>query len=97
MFHVTPAFAPDSAALGIGMVSAAATAGVQRFVFSGVYHPSLSLVNHASMRPVEEALYRSEMEFTVLQPAMFVQGLLAAGATRSSMAGSSRPIPGIRR
>jgi hypothetical protein len=27
-------------------------------VFSGVYHPSLSLVNHASMRPIEEALYR---------------------------------------
>lgn len=75
VFHVTPAFAPDSAALGIGMVAAAAAAGVQRFVFSGVYHPSLSLVNHMSMRPVEEALYRSEMKFTVLQPAMFMQGL----------------------
>jgi len=83
VFLVTPAFAPDSAALGIGMVSAAATAGVQRFVFSGVYHPSLSLMNHASMRPVEEAIYRSGMEFTVLQPAMFVQGL--AGSWRDAV------------
>lgn len=37
VFHVTPAFAPDSAALGIGMVEAATAAGVDRFVFSGVY------------------------------------------------------------
>jgi uncharacterized protein YbjT (DUF2867 family) len=75
VFHVTPAFAPDSAALGIGMIEAATAADVDRFVFSGVYHPSLSLVNHASMRPVEEALYRSQLTFTVLQPAMFMQGL----------------------
>jgi uncharacterized protein YbjT (DUF2867 family) len=75
VFHVTPAFAPDSAELGIGMVEAATAAGVERFVFSGVYHPSLSLVNHASMRPIEQALYRSRLAFTVLQPAMFMQGL----------------------
>jgi uncharacterized protein YbjT (DUF2867 family) len=33
-------------------------------------------VNHAATRPVEEALYHSDLEFTVLQPAMFMQGLL---------------------
>jgi uncharacterized protein YbjT (DUF2867 family) len=75
VFHVTPAFAPDAAELGVGMVEAATAAGVERFVFSGVYHPSLSLANHASVRPIEEALYRSRMAFTVLQPAMFMQGL----------------------
>lgn len=75
VFHVTPAFAPDSAELGVAMVEAATAAGVRRFVFSGVYHPSLSLVNHANMRPIEEALYRSRLEFTILQPAMFMQGL----------------------
>ena len=76
MFLIIPAFAPDSAALGTGVVAAAQAAGVRRLVFSGVYHPSLSLVNHASMRPVEEAVYRSDLEFTILQPAMFMQGLL---------------------
>lgn len=83
VFHVTPAFAPDSAALGIGMVEAATSAGVNRFVFSGVYHPSLSLVNHADMRPIEEALYRSPLGFTILQPAMFMQGL--AGGWRDAV------------
>ncbi len=75
VFHITPAFAPDAAELGVGMLDAATNAGVGRFVFSGVYHPSLSLVNHASMRPIEEALYRSDLDVTVLQPAMYLQGL----------------------
>lgn len=81
VFQVIPAFAPDSTELGVGMVEAAEVAGVARFVFSGVYHPSLSLVNHADLRPVEEALYRSAMTFTVLQPAMFMQGLAGAWQT----------------
>ena len=76
VFLIIPAFAPDTSALGTGIVTAAQAAGVRRVVFSGVYHPSLSLVNHASTRPVEEALYHSDLEFTVLQPAMFMQGLL---------------------
>ena len=58
VFLIIPAFAPDTAALGMGVVAAARAAGVRRLVFSGVYHPSLSLVNHASMRPVEESVYR---------------------------------------
>ena len=50
VFHLVPAFAPDSVQLGVGMVEAAAAAAVRRFVFSGVYHPSLSLVNHSALR-----------------------------------------------
>jgi uncharacterized protein YbjT (DUF2867 family) len=75
VFLIIPEFAPDSA-LGTGIVAAAQAAGVGRLVFSGVYHPSLSLVNHASMRPVEESVYRSGLEFTILQPAMFMPGVL---------------------
>jgi uncharacterized protein YbjT (DUF2867 family) len=75
LFLILPAFAPDTAELGTAMVAAAQAAGVRRVVFSGVYHPSLSLLNHADTRPIEEALYNSDLEFTVLQPAMFMQGL----------------------
>jgi uncharacterized protein YbjT (DUF2867 family) len=91
VFHITPAFAPDSAELGVGMVEAATAAGVERFVFSGVYHPSLSLVNHASMRPIEEALYHSDLEFTVLQPAMYMQGL--SGAWKSTVSDGVFAMP----
>ena len=73
VFHINPAFAPDESAMGVAMVEAAKAENVKKFVFSSVYHPSLSMVNHAAKRPVEESLYDSGMNFTVLQPAMFMQ------------------------
>lgn len=60
--------------MGVAMVDAVRAAGVRKFVFSGVIHPSISaMTNHAAKLPVEEALYSSEMDFTVLQPARFMQ------------------------
>jgi uncharacterized protein YbjT (DUF2867 family) len=76
VFHINPAYAPDEADLGVAMVEAARAVGVRKFVFSGVIHPSISkMSNHAAKRPVEEAIYESGMEFTVLQPTMFMQTL----------------------
>jgi uncharacterized protein YbjT (DUF2867 family) len=75
VFHINPAFALHEANLGISMVNAAKEARVKKFVFSSVYHPSLSMINHAAKRPVEEALYESGMEFSIFQPAMYMQML----------------------
>jgi uncharacterized protein YbjT (DUF2867 family) len=76
VFHINPAFAPDEADLGVAMVEAAKAAGVNKFVFSSVIHPSISkMTNHASKQPVEEAMYESGLTFTVLQPTMFMQNL----------------------
>jgi len=74
VFHIIPAFEREVEA-GLNMVNAAQQAGVKKFVFSSVYHTSLSLVNHAAKRPAEEALYRSGMDYTILQPAMYMQML----------------------
>jgi uncharacterized protein YbjT (DUF2867 family) len=93
VFHINPAFGPDEAGMGVSMVTAAAAAGVSKFVFSSIYHPSLSLTNHAGKRPVEEALYDSGMDFTVLQPAMFIRISVAAGPACSSRARSRCPTP----
>jgi uncharacterized protein YbjT (DUF2867 family) len=74
VFHIGPGFAPHEAAMGVAMVDAARQAGVRKFVFSGVIHPAISaMVNHAAKLPVEEALFTSGMDFTVLQPAVFMQ------------------------
>ena len=74
VFHIGPAHAAGEADMGLAMVSAARAAGVRKFVFSGVIHPSISaMTNHAAKLPVEEALYNSELDFTVLQPARFMQ------------------------
>jgi uncharacterized protein YbjT (DUF2867 family) len=74
VFHIIPAFQREIEA-GLNMVNAASKVKVRKFVFSSVYHPSLSLVNHADKRPAEEALYRSGMDYTILQPAMYMQML----------------------
>ena len=74
VFHIGPAFSPDEAGMGVRMVQAAKDAGVRKFCFSGAIHPSISRMrNHSEKRPVEEALYESGLEFTILQPAMFMQ------------------------
>jgi uncharacterized protein YbjT (DUF2867 family) len=75
VFHIGPAHTAGEAEMGVAMVDAAHAAGVRKFVFSGVIHPSISaLTNHAAAKlPVEDALYSSELDFTVLQPARFMQ------------------------
>lgn len=75
VFHIGPAHAAAEADMGVAMVEAARAAGVRKFVFSGVIHPSISaMTNHAAAKlPVEDALYSSELDFTVLQPARFMQ------------------------
>jgi uncharacterized protein YbjT (DUF2867 family) len=79
VFSLTPAFAPDESQMGMAMVEAARAAGVKKFVFQSVMHPSLmALVNHTSKLPVEGALYDSGMDYTVFQPAMFMQNLKGA-------------------
>jgi uncharacterized protein YbjT (DUF2867 family) len=75
VFLITPAFAPDATEMGLNLVAAAQAAGVRKIVYNGVYHPSLGLANHASTRPIEAALYASALDFTILQPAMYMQAL----------------------
>ncbi|MCQ1856215.1 NmrA/HSCARG family protein [Neorhizobium galegae] len=78
-FYIGPAFAPDEAAMGVAMVEAAARAGVQKFVFSSVIQPTnTTLKNHASKVPVEDALYSTNMEYTILHPANFMQNISTA-------------------
>lgn len=76
VFHIGPAFAHDEAAMGVALVEAAERAGVRKFVFSSVIQPTLTrLANHASKIPVEDALYSSRLEYTILHPANFMQNI----------------------
>lgn len=74
VFHIGPAHTTAETDMGLAMVAAARAAGARKFVYSGVIHPSIAdLWNHAAKLPVEEALYSSDLDFTVLQPARFMQ------------------------
>ncbi len=76
VFYIAPAFIDDEVGLGQNVVETAKRAGVRRFVFSSVIHPTLSaLENHRAKGPVEEAVLASDMEFTFLHPTLFFQDL----------------------
>lgn len=83
VFLAVPRFLPEEAALSEAVIDLARRAGARRFVLSGVYHPSLGeLVNHVAKQRAEARLYTSGLEFTVLQPARFMHGLLLSSRDR---------------
>lgn len=75
VFHIAPAFEVDESQMGLNMLRAARNAGVRRFVFSSLIHPTLHLENHYAKTSVEAAVYSSGMEYVVLHPATFYQNL----------------------
>lgn len=94
VFHIGPAFAPDEAALGITLVEAAKRAGVRKFVFSSVAQPTnIRLKNHASKIPVEDALYSSTLDYTILHPVNFMQNIASAWPSIVETGVFSEPFP----
>lgn len=79
VFHISPVFAPDQIEMGRNLVEAAVAAHVRRIVFSSVIHPILTAVdNHAAKGPIEQAIVASDLEYSILHPAVFYQNYAAA-------------------
>lgn len=79
VFHIGPAFVADEAELGVALVDAARSSGVRKIVFSSVIHPTNGdLANHRSKLPVEQAIFTSGLDYTLLYPATVYQNLAAA-------------------
>ncbi|MEP7456185.1 NmrA/HSCARG family protein [Phyllobacterium sp. SB3] len=94
VFHIGPAFALDEAALGVALVEAAEQAGVKKFVFSSVIQPTNTrLKNHASKVPVEDAIYSSKLQYTILHPANFMQNISFAWTSILDRHAFSEPFP----
>ncbi|MEN5065885.1 NmrA/HSCARG family protein [Achromobacter aegrifaciens] len=94
VFHIGPAFTADEAPMGVALVDAAKRSGVRRFVFSSVIQPTnVRLANHASKIPVEDALYSSGLEYTILHPANFMQNIGLAWPSIRDHSRFSEPFP----
>ena len=90
VYHVCPGIHPREREIGMAWIDAAMAAGVGHFVFSSVLHPVLTdLVQHEIKRDIEEYLISSGLEYTILQPTIYmaprrfrpaaVNGLLRVG------------------
>jgi uncharacterized protein YbjT (DUF2867 family) len=78
VYHICPNVHPDEVAIGQAAIAAARESGAGRFVFHSVLHPQTeAMPHHWNKLRVEEALFESGLNYTIVQPAAYMQNMLA--------------------
>jgi len=78
IYHICPNVHPDEVAVGENVITAAQAAGVERLVYHSVLHPQTeAMPHHWRKLRVEEKLFKSGRAYTILQPAAYMQNVLA--------------------
>jgi len=78
VYHIAPNVSPDEVTIGRIIVNAAQSANVERFVFHSVLHPQIEAMPHHWLKMrVEELLFESGLPFTIIQPTIYMQNILA--------------------
>ncbi len=79
VYTICPNMSPTEAALGQTVIAAARAAGVERLVYHSVLHPQVeAMPHHWQKMRVEEQLFESGLVYTILQPAAYMQNILAS-------------------
>ncbi len=92
VYHICPNVSPDEVAIGEAAITAAQAAGVEQFVYHSVLHPQTEAMPHHWLKlRVEERLLESGLGYTILQPAAYMQNVLASW--RSIVERGIYPIP----
>ena len=78
IYHICSNMDPDEVAIGKVVIAAACAAEVERLVYHSVLHPQTeAMPHHWNKLRVEEKLFESGLSFTTLQPAAYMQNVLA--------------------
>jgi NAD(P)H dehydrogenase (quinone) len=78
IYHMAPNISPDEEFIGRTIIAAAQSANVEHFVFHSVLHPRIeAMPHHWQKLRVEELLVESGLAFTILQPTVYMQNVLA--------------------
>jgi uncharacterized protein YbjT (DUF2867 family) len=77
VYHICPNVSPHEVAFAEALVAAATKANAPRLVYHSVLHPQIEAMPHhwAKMR-VEEMLFSSALDVTILQPTAYMQNCL---------------------
>jgi uncharacterized protein YbjT (DUF2867 family) len=79
VYHICPNVHEQETEIGLGLLAAARAASCRHFVYHSVLHPQIEAMAHHWLKlRVEEALFESGIPFTILQPASYLQNVLAA-------------------
>ena len=78
VYHICPNMSPDELVIGNLVIGEAQKAGSQHFVYHSVLHPQTEKMSHHWQKlRAEEMIFESGLPFTILQPAPYMQNLLA--------------------
>jgi uncharacterized protein YbjT (DUF2867 family) len=78
VYHICPNVSPDEINIGKIVIRAAQSTGVEHIVYHSVLHPQIeSMPHHWRKMRVEELLFESGISYTILQPAPYMQNILA--------------------
>lgn len=78
VYHICPNVSPHEIEIGEAAIAAAQAASVERFVYHSVLHPQIeAMPHHWDKMRVEALLFESGLDYTILQPAAYMQNVLA--------------------
>jgi NAD(P)H dehydrogenase (quinone) len=79
IYHICPNVSPHEFVYACTVVTAAQEHDVKRFVYHSVLHPHIeAMPHHWQKARVEEMLFASGLDLTILQPTAYMQNLLGA-------------------
>ena len=78
VYHICPNVNAHEITIGEKIIAVAAAAGISHFAYHSVLHPQVeAMPHHWKKMRVEERLFKSGLPYTILQPAAYMQNLLA--------------------
>lgn len=78
IYHICPNVSPHEMPFATALVDAATRSGVSRLVYHSVLHPQIeAMPHHWNKLRVEEMLFSSKLDITILQPTAYMQNSLA--------------------
>ncbi len=85
IYYICPNIAPDELEIGKNLIRLAQKYGVKRFVYHSVLHPQIeAMPHHWQKMHMEEALFESGLDFTILQPCAYMQNMLTGWSSIKS-------------
>jgi NAD(P)H dehydrogenase (quinone) len=77
IYLICPNMSPNEYEIGINALRAAKLHSVGLFVYHSVFHPQISLMpHHWNKYRVEEIIFKSGIQYVILQPTAYMQNLL---------------------
>lgn len=94
IYHICPNMYPYESTVGAMALQAARHAQVEQFVYHSVLHPQTqAMPHHWNKLRVEEWLFESGLDFTILQPAAYMQNVLAGWQRTTNEGIYTTPYP----